>query len=140
MISCRRGPPAPCAITMRSMGLPARRASATGWMPLSNAIALRPGLDVEPVIEAIGEVRHGDHQRDLDHLFMGKMLEHLFARGGCLRGAGQLASIMDGGSLGRVEAFLLPVLEGAQFVFGEPGFAPSGEIGGDTECTLVGVG
>ena len=37
MISCRRGPPAPLAIRMRSSGRPALRLSSTGLMPLRMA-------------------------------------------------------------------------------------------------------
>src|ERR1035437_4799224 len=80
MISCKRGPPAPCAITMRSIGLPARRASAMGCMPLSRAIALGPGQNLQTVIEAIGEVRHGDDEGDFHYLFVGEVLEHLLSQ------------------------------------------------------------
>src|ERR1017187_9940317 len=140
MISCKRGPPAPWAITMRSMGLAARKASATGWMPLSNAIALGLRQNFQPVVEAVGEVRHGDHEGDFHHLLVGKMLEHFLARRLRVGGAGQFARIANGGALGRAEAFIPPVLERAQFVFGESRFAPTGEVGGDAECALVGVG
>src|ERR1019366_3722122 len=110
IISCKRGPPAPCAITMRSIGLPARKASAMGWMPLSRAIALGLGQNPEAVVEAIGEVRHSDHEGDFHYLFVGKMLEHLLARRLRVGGAGQFAGIADGGALGRAEALVPPVL------------------------------
>src|ERR1017187_2607684 len=127
-ISCKRGPPAPWAMTMRSMGLAARKASATGWMPLSKAIALGLRQNFQPVVEAVGEVRHGDHEGDFHHLFVGKMLEHFLARRLRVGGAGQFARIANGGALGRVEAFVPPVLQRAQFVFGEPRLAPEDEL------------
>src|ERR1035437_2850247 len=139
MISCKRGPPAPCAITMRSIGFAARKASATGWMPLSKAIALGLRQNFQPVVEAVGEVRHGDHQRDFHHLFVRKMLEHFLARRLRVGGAGQFARVADGGALGRVEAFVPPVLERAQLVFRDSRFAPGGEVGGDTQCALGGI-
>src|ERR1017187_3881460 len=108
--SKRTGTPARCAITMRSIGFAARKASATGWMPLSKAIALGLRQNFQPVVEAVGEVRHGDHQRDFHHLFVRKMLEHFLARRLRVGGAGQFARVADGGALGRVEAFVPPVL------------------------------
>src|ERR1035441_4689755 len=139
-ISCKRGPPAPWAMTMRSMGLAARKASATGWMPLSKGMALGLGQNFQSVVEAVGEVRHGDHEGDFHHLFVGKMLEHFLARRLRVGGAGQFARIANGGALARADALVPPVLERAQFVFGESRFAPTGEVGGDAECALVGVG
>src|ERR1019366_6017148 len=113
----------------------ARKASAMGWMPLSRAVAPGLGQNLQPVVEAIGEVRHGGDEGDLDDLFVGKMLEHLLARRLRAGGASQFAGIADGGALGRVEDFVPPVLQRVEFVFGESRFAPAGEVGGDTERT-----
>ncbi len=57
-----------------------------------------------------------------------------------MRGAGEFAGVADGGALGGCEAFLLRILERAHLVFTEPGFGSAGEVGGDTERALVGVG
>src|ERR1035438_5926349 len=62
-------------------------------MPLSRAIAPGLGQDLQPVVEAIGEVRHGDDQGDFHHLLVGIMLEHLLARRLRARRAGQFAGI-----------------------------------------------
>jgi hypothetical protein len=68
------------------------------------------------------------------------VLEHFLARRLRVGGARQFARVADGGALGRVEAFVPPVLELAQFVFGESRFAPAGEVRGDAERALVGIG
>src|ERR1039458_7066704 len=137
MISCKRGPPAPCAITMRSIGLPARKASAMGWMPLRRAIGLGLGQNLQAVVEAIGEVRHGDGEGDFHDLFVGEMLEHLLARRRRVGGKRQFARIADGGAVGRVEGLVLPALDGAQFVFGESRLSPAGEVRVDTEGAQI---
>src|ERR1019366_8940174 len=98
--------PAPAAWAVR-MTAPRLGGSST---PSSRAIALGLGQNPQPVVEAIGEVRHSDHERDLPHLFVGKVLEHLLARRLRAGGAGQFAGIADGGALGRAEALVQPVL------------------------------
>src|ERR1700693_2322519 len=129
MICCRRAPPAPLAIRMRSSGRPAFRLSSTGLIPLRMAIRgtwLRQ--QVEPVVKPVREISHRRDQGNLDDLFIVEMLVEGRACLGRIRRAGRFAGILNGCAFGPAEAAVLPALQGAHLIFRDARFKSGSDV------------